>query len=247
MAYARVPQASQVQPKPSVVDHVVEAIRDRLQSGDYAPGHHLVESEVTREFGVSRGPVREAFRRLAAQGLLSNEHNRGFRARRLSRQDVVSLYQAREVLEGLGARLAATHIGEADYRARLRALLKDMGVAIQSADVDNYYHLNEALHGLIIEMSGNTYLLTMVDQLRIPAMRLQFRQRNQLERSRRSHEDHKPLIQAILRGEQDAAEHAMREHIRNSANYVDALFEPVAPVPVKVAVPVRKRLTPSSG
>ena len=206
-----------------------------------------MESEVTQEFGISRGPVREAFRRLAAQGLLTNEHNRGFRARRLSREDIVSLYQAREVLEGLGARLAATHIGEADYVTRVRDLQKDMGTAIQSADVDSYYHLNEALHSLIIKMSGNTYLFTMVDQLRIPVMRLQFRQRNQLERSRRSHEDHKPLIQSLLDGDQDAAEHAMRVHIRNSAKYVDALFEPVASVPVKVAVRARKRRTPSLG
>ena len=223
-------------PKVSAVDRVVDAIRDRLKTGDYAPGHHLVESELTQEFGVSRGPVREAFRRLEAEGLLTIEHNRGIRVRRLSQQDIVSMYQAREVLEGLAARLAAARIGEADFRVRLRKLQSEMNAAIRRDDVDHYYGLNEALHALIIEIGGNSFLHSMVEQLRIPAMRLQFRQRNQLERSRRSHEDHKPLVLAILAGDQDEAERRMRDHIQHSAQYVNGLLTPVeAAVPPQSA------------
>lgn len=217
--------APAVPAKVSAVERVVHALRTRLAQGDYAPGHHLVESELTEELGVSRGSVREAFRLLVAEGLLTNELNRGIRVRRLSRDDVIALYQVREVLEGLGARLAAGRIAVADYKERLRALQKEMTAAIAAPDVDRYYDLNEALHALVLEMSGNSYVRQMVAQLRIPAMRLQFRQRKQLERSRRSHDDHKPLIRALLAGDDAAAELAMREHIRHSGEYVRTLLD----------------------
>jgi DNA-binding GntR family transcriptional regulator len=203
----------------------VLAIRQRLEAGAYAPGHHLVEAELTQEFGVSRGPLREAMRRLAAEGLLTQEHNRGIRVRRMGPDEIRSLYEVREMLEGLAARLAAGHIRQSDYLNQLRGLSTDMAAAIRQLDIDGYYGLNERLHSLIVQMSHNSFVQNMVAQLRIPAMRMQFRQPNQLERSRKSHEDHKPLIKALLKGDADAAERAMRQHIRNSAKFVSSLGE----------------------
>ena len=210
-------------PAPSAVERIVLAIRSRLETGEYAAAHHLVEAELTSEFGVSRGPVREAFRRLVAEGLLAQEHNRGTRVRRLDADDIRSLYEVREMLEGLAARLAAGRIRQGDYRGRLRALASDLRAAMRALDIDTYYRLNERLHALLVEMSANTYVQAMVEQLRIPAMRMQFRQPDPVERTRRSHEDHLVLIRAVLSGDPDAAEQAMRQHIRRSAEFVQRI------------------------
>jgi DNA-binding GntR family transcriptional regulator len=218
----------------STVDRVVAAVRARVASGEYAPGHHLVEAELTQEFGVSRGPVREAFRRLAAEGLLTQEHNRGTRVRRFGPDDIRSLYELREMLEGLAARLAATRVRQADYRSRLRAIAEDMRTAFRALDVDGYYVLNERLHELLVEMSANSYLQGMVEQLRLPAMRVLFRKTDPVERTRRSHPDHERLLRAVLRGDAEGAELAMRQHIRNSAAFV-------APEPAGVGHTAKRR------
>ena len=87
---------------------MIEAITDGVKDGRYAPGQRLVEADLTAELGVSRGPLREALGRLAAEGVLELEPYRGAVVRRLTREDVEDLFSVREVLEGEAARLAAS-------------------------------------------------------------------------------------------------------------------------------------------
>lgn len=204
----------------STVDRIVKGLRDGLRVGRYAPGQRLIESDLTATFGTSRGPVREALRRLVAEGALSQEHNRGIRVRRMSRDEVSALYRVRESLEGLAARLAAERIGAPGHRARLRQLARALDAAMREGDVERYDALNEQLHADIVRLGGNDHLVRLVDQLRLPLFRLQFRQQNALERTRRAHDDHRRLLTAILLGSADKAEAAMRRHIQNSAQYL---------------------------
>lgn len=207
----------------SAVDRVVQGLRAGLRGGRYAPGQRMIEADLTAAFGVSRGTVREAMRRLVAEGALSQEHNRGIRVRRMSRGDVSALYRVRESLEGLAARLAAENVMRAGHRPRLRQLRAALEAAVRAADVQRYDELNEELHATVVQLGGNEPLGSLVQQLRVPIFRLQFRQLHALERARRSHEDHLRLISAIVSGDGDAAEAAMRAHIRNSAAYLDAM------------------------
>lgn len=97
----------------TVVDQVYKAIKKRICGGDYLPGMHLVEADMTKEFNVSRVTVRDALRRLTIDGLVEFIPNRGIRVHQLSYKDVMDIYTVRESLEGLSARLAAEKPKEA--------------------------------------------------------------------------------------------------------------------------------------
>src|SRR5271156_21230 len=101
-------------------DRVVDAITRNLRAGVFVPGQRLIEADLTKELRVSRGPVREALKRLAAEGVLTVTRNRGAYVRALSRVEVRDSLVVLEALVGLMANLAARHIGEADNADRMR-------------------------------------------------------------------------------------------------------------------------------
>ncbi len=207
---------------PTVVEYALDALRSGIKEGRYTPGQRLIEADLTRELNVSRGPVREAMHRLAGEGLVVIEPHRGVVVRRLTREDVANLYEVREGIEGLAARLAAKHIDEADNAKRLRAAIKQMRDVFESGDAAAYMESNESLHGLIFELSGNNALVKMVQQLRLPVFRLQFSRmmRSSAEAKNDSVEDHEKVVQAILAGNPKKAERAMRTHVRHAGRMI---------------------------
>jgi DNA-binding GntR family transcriptional regulator len=207
---------------PTVVEYALDALRTGIKEGRYTPGQRLIEVDLTRELNVSRGPVREAMHRLAGEGLVVIEPHRGVVVRLLTRKDVAGLYEVREVIEGLAARLAAKHIDQADNAKRLRAAIKQMRDVFDSGDAAKYMESNERLHGLIFELSGNDTLIKMVQQLRLPVFRLQFSRmmRSSGEAKNDSVEDHEKVVQAILAGNPQKAERAMRKHVRHAGRMI---------------------------
>ncbi len=208
--------------QPTVVEYALDALRTGIKEGRYTPGQRLIEVDLTRELNVSRGPVREAMHRLAGEGLVVIEPHRGVVVRLLTRKDVSGLYEVREVIEGLAARLAAKHIDQADNAKRLRAAIKQMRDVFDSGDAAKYMESNERLHGLIFELSGNDTLIKMVQQLRLPVFRLQFSRmmRSSGEARNDSVEDHEKVVQAILAGNPQKAERAMRKHVRHAGRMI---------------------------
>jgi DNA-binding GntR family transcriptional regulator len=202
----------------------VQAIRSGIKEGIYAPGQRLIESELTRTFGVSRGPLREAMWRLAGEGLVRIEPNRGVTVRKLSRAEVRHIYEIREMLEGLAARLAADQIDSGDHRSRLRSAQRTLDQCRKTNDVNGYILANEQLHELIVELSENELLSSLLGQLRVPIFRLQFRRFLAIPSAiSASAEQHAEVLNAILAGESGAAERAMRRHIRESGQLIQDL------------------------
>lgn len=202
--------------KASTVDLLVEQLRDAISKGELAGGQRLVEADLTETYQVSRGPVREAMRRLAAEGLVELHHHRGARVRHLSRTEVYALFEVREMLEGLSARLAAAHIGAGDDRRILTDLGEAMNQAVADGDVSRYILLNSSFHNLLVRMSENPHLPQMLDHLHTQAMRFQFRQLVDPESTEASNREHQRIIRAILDKDPDYAERAMRLHIQRS-------------------------------
>ncbi len=205
----------------TAVQSVIEAITDGVKEGRYAPGQRLVEADLTQELGVSRGPLREALGRLAAEGVLEIEPYRGAVVRKLSRADVVDLFQIREVLEAEAARLAAVRIDEGDNRKRLEAAVKALEGFKRRPDTIAYMDENTRFHELVVELSGNKLLARLIGQLQVHAFRLLFR-RLILESSAvdNSIHEHEAVTAAILAGDGRAAEREMRRHVRKSGEMV---------------------------
>lgn len=216
-------EADASSPQISTVDFVVEEIRKGIRERRYAPGQRLIEADLVERLGVGRGSVRDALRRLAGDGIVSIEHQKGAVVRFLTRAEFISLIQVREVLEGLAARLAAGNAGKSDYRRRLVALVKDIRDRIDSGGVQvaEFMDDNDRFHNLIVEMSEDPYLAAAIKLSHGTLFRLQFHFMIDAESSIRGHASHERIVEAILSGDARRAETEMRKHINRSIAMVE--------------------------
>jgi DNA-binding GntR family transcriptional regulator len=204
-----------------VVDHIAAEMRHAIASGRLSLGQRLVECDMAREFGVSRGPVREAFGRLSAEGLIELVPHRGAVVRRLTRAEVADRFQIRAQLEGLAARLVAERIAVPASRdgflVALRPGDEDAGT-IAGLRRDNY-----RLHGAIADIAGNPLLATMIRQLWLPGAMYDLRGALDHGHWRESTCEHDRIAEAILAGDGAAAEGLMRAHLLRASDRILAL------------------------
>jgi DNA-binding GntR family transcriptional regulator len=202
----------------STVEFVMSHIREGVRSGRFAAGSRIVEAELRRSLGVSRGSIREAVSRLAAEGLLEVNLHRGASVRALSPEEIRDLLEIREVVEGLAARKAASRIGMADYTERLRLVQKRLNAAEENTeDPDAYFRANADYHSLLLEIGGNVRLPAVLDHLYITFFRAQAGGLMSHASMRRSNDDHRRITDAILRGDTGLAEMLMRSHTQRTA------------------------------
>lgn len=207
----------------SVVEAVVDAIRNDIKAGRLVPGQRLIEAEIRQEIPVGRASIREAMGRLEAEGLVEIEHQKGARVRRLTASDVEHLDAVREVLEGVAARLAAKNVKKRTYRKRLLALEREYA-AENDGMPTTYLRYNEKFHRLIFEMSENPRLIRLVEQLQHSAFLILVQVIINRRIAERAYAEHKPILAAILKGDGPRAERAMRTHIRGTGrNVIDRI------------------------
>jgi DNA-binding GntR family transcriptional regulator len=203
----------------SAVDRVVSDIKRRMRAGHYAPGQRLVEAEIMSNLHLSRGPIREGLRRLAAEGVIVIEPYRGASVRKMTRQAALELNELREALEVYGAARAATARTDAQLN-KLLDLEKKSG-KLGEADLDGYGRYNEEFHDIIGEMSGNSRLPYFVEQTSLAVFRLQFHTLlASPSRMKESRAEHRVILNAIRRRSAAEAETAMRKHIRGSTKII---------------------------
>jgi DNA-binding GntR family transcriptional regulator len=202
------------------VDYVVRRLRDGILQGRFAPGQRLIARDVVEHIGTSRGPVREAFRRLAAEGLIDVVPNRGAVVRRMSRRQVSNLFQIRECLEGLAARLAALRIDEGNNRVRFTEAWEKVRPRSEALAWNAFIERNRFYHMTIVRIGGNDQLSELIENLQLPIMMLQVGLAMRPEHTEISHAAHKAIAEAILDGDAGAAEKAMQAHMRNSREWV---------------------------
>lgn len=203
-------------PAETAVEHLIQAIREEVRNGRFAQGQRLVVADLSRTFGVSVGPVREAIRRLTGEGLLGFTPHRGAVVRVFTERDVREAFQVREALEGYVARLAAENIHRSDYADRLTRFQRELQ-AIVPTDSDTLSNTRQRFHDLLYEFAGNAMLQESAERLTYPVFRRQFNERTGAERARQSLREHNDIIAAILSGHGVRAESLMRLHLRNGA------------------------------
>jgi len=230
----------------SVVEYAIDALRDAIREGRLAQGQRLVVADVTRMLGVSNGPVREAIRRLTGEGLVEITPHRGASVRTFTPADVAEIFQLREVLEGLAARLAAERIGHRDYADRLSALQSQAEALL--ADGRGYIEHNQAFHELIYEIAGSARLREQARQLTLPIYRLRFHRLMEPASAHTSATEHARLARAILDGDGPLAERLMQHHIRSSGEAMLAALEaaPRARRPLADPAPRPRKKAPAT-
>lgn len=193
---------------------VYAAVRDDILAGRWSGGDRLREEDLAADAGVSRTPVREALRRLAAEGLVRYERNRGATVQSWSVHDLDEIFGLRSVLEPWAARLAA-EAGRVDVDALADlADRMDKTVTGRGVDVDRLTELNNRFHAMVLAGSGNGRLGGVVTGIvQVPLVWRTF-SRYSGDALRRSLTHHHEIVDALRARDGDWAEAVMRSHVR---------------------------------
>jgi len=204
---------------------ICDGIKTRIHRGGYAPGQRLIEIDLADEYFVGRGRIREIFKTLVGEGYLEFTKNRGVYVRRFTRAEILEMGRVREVLEGLAARLAAEMELTGEQRTLLRTLQDRMDGADASNDLDRYNGENFQYHAAICAVANNRHVEQSLGRVRLPLYRLQLPRSFSSDSMASSNRDHRVITSSILAGKPDAAEAAMRAHVRAGNQHVARLAE----------------------
>jgi DNA-binding GntR family transcriptional regulator len=205
-------RAEQTNGRQTLAESLRLQLADEIVRGTLQPGNPLDETELARRFEVSRTPVREAIRLLAASGLVETYAHRAAVVARPTTDQLAGMFEVMAEMEGLCAGLSATRMTVAD-RHELEAAHEELRALIHSGDPQRYHEINEAFHSVVYAGAHNDHLaeLTLATRMRVsPYRRAQFRN---LGRLAKSHVEHDRVVVAIMRGDRDGAAAAMRAHI----------------------------------
>jgi DNA-binding GntR family transcriptional regulator len=173
-----------------------ERLRALIVEGVLAPGARLNERELSEQLGVSRTPLREAFRLLAAEGLLLQLPNRGVQVVALSREDVRHAFEVMASLEGLAGELAAARVTDADLDD-LKALQGELEKAHKRRDLPGYYRVNRAIHDRLNDIAGNPVLAQTYRTLNARLHALRFRSNLNGAKWDRAVAEHRSMLAAL--------------------------------------------------
>ena len=193
---------------------VADTLREAILDGALEAGTWLREAEVARELKVSRTPVRDAFRVLATEGLVTMRANQGVVVAEMTSDDVTEMYAAREALEAVSARLAARR-APAKCLEEFSRLLPEMKKAAEEGRIEHLVKLNFQFHSTIREASGNRYVNRALLQIQNASRRFHDATLSLPGRMEQSIDEHVRLADAISRGDEDLAEEIALEHMRH--------------------------------
>jgi DNA-binding GntR family transcriptional regulator len=199
----------------SVVDQVYTAIRERISSGSLPRGARVHQEDLAEELGVSRTPVREALRRLAAEGLVEMRTNRGARVADVDQIGMRESYEARTVIEPGAARLAAA-LRPPEPLARMRAAVLAQRRSLR--DVQRSFEANREFHLALAAASGNNFLVQFAERLWVARIgeTIYERQVQTQERMLLDVREHEQIIEAIEAGDGRRAESLTRRHLTDA-------------------------------
>jgi DNA-binding GntR family transcriptional regulator len=192
-----------------------EKIKEAIIKGHFKPGEKLVEQTLAQEMGVSRTPVREAIRRLEAEGFVVSIPRKGVVVSRADKEEIVQLYSIRAELEGLAARWAIENADEDDMR-KLDEAISRMEETAASGDLDGVVQSNALFHDAIAQASKSRILCTLLKTLQDNIQRFRFQSLHLPGRPEAALAEHKEIVAAIKEKKTEEADRLLKEHLQNA-------------------------------
>ena len=191
---------------------IYKILKEEIVTLRLAPGNPLLEEKLAKRFKVSRTPIREVLNKLNHEGLIELIPQKGAFVARIGFTDVRELFQIREALEGLAAKISASRFTKEE--------LDEFESALDTENLDKAEEVGRKLHQTILEKAGNKRISSLIDVLRSQIERMYFLAKNLPGREKRSLEEHKELLQALRTRNGELAEKAMRKHMASTLRTV---------------------------
>ena len=204
-------------------EQVADRLRSMLIEGRIAPGAKLNERELCEQLGVSRTPLREAIKLLAAEGLVDLLPNRGAVAVKLTEADVLNTFEVLAMMEGMAGELAAQRITEPEL-AELRALHYEMMACYARRDLSGYYRLNAQIHTGINEAARNPVLAGSYRSINARVQSLRFRTNQDEAKWKSAVQEHEQMIEALQAHDAAALRQVLTAHVLRKRDTVLALL-----------------------
>lgn len=187
-------------------------IEEKIINNELPAGTKLEEVELSKQFNVSRTPIREALRNLEATQLVTIIPKKGAFVSEISVQKLIEIFEVIAELESLCAKLASRRISEENTKLLLSAL-DGCQKAFDNNDIDDYFNQNLNFHKVIYDSSHNDFLITQMCQLKtrlLPFRKVQLKVKNRVSSSLA---EHKQIAEAIIAGDEHKAQEVMRDHV----------------------------------
>ena len=201
-----------------------QKLRLLLVEGKIVPGSKLNERELAESLNVSRTPIREAIRRLAADGLVELIANRGAIAVQLSLEDVINTFNVIADLEGFSGELAAKNVSDTTL-SELEALQYEMMASYARRDLSTYYKLNLCIHHLINQAANNPVLAQLFSQVNARIEALRFRSNQDGVKWEKAVEEHQEMLDALKTRDSARMRKIMIQHVHNKRDVVVQLLK----------------------
>lgn len=205
-------------PSPFTINHptlpavIADRLRQLITDGTLKPGMWLNERDLCEQLGVSRTPLREAYRMLASDGLLSIQPKRGAMVIELSPADIENIFDVLSVLEGLAVRQAAQRASDGEL-AHISALNDQMIAGYEAGDIRAYFGASMGTHVAINRAAHNPALSAVYDRLNLQVQALRYKSNLDPEEWAAGVADHKQFVAALMLRDADGAELAIRAHL----------------------------------
>lgn len=196
----------------ALYQEVAERLRQRIFAHELPPGTWIDEQKLAEQYGISRTPLREALKVLASEGLVELKPRRGCYVTEISRQDLDDIFPLMAMLEGRCAAEAVAKSTPADI-GELKTIHERLEAAAREGRIDGFFEANQEFHRKIQELSGNRWLLSVIQDLR-KVLKLSRLHSLSLEgRLQQSLDEHRQIMAALAAGDANAAEKLMHDHL----------------------------------
>ncbi len=206
-------------PRANLHEQAANRLRQMLVEGRIPPGAKLNERELSEVLDVSRTPLREAIKMLAAEGLVELLPNRGAIAVELTEEDVRNTFEVMAGLEAQSGELAAQRITDSEV-AEIRAMHFEMMAAYTRRDLSNYYRLNAAIHRAINAAAKNPVLSDTYDRVNARLQALRFRSNQDEHKWEAAVQEHEQMVQALAARDPAAMRAVLASHLKNKLSVV---------------------------
>ncbi|MDD3801809.1 MAG: GntR family transcriptional regulator [Desulfuromonas thiophila] len=192
-------------------EKILESIRDAILRGSLRAGERVSEPELAERYGISRTPIREAFRQLESEGYLTVVPRKGAVVTALSERDVEEFYSIKSILEGYAANLAAQRLSDKDIE-KLETINNRLAKLASAGDVKTFFRVHNEFHEHFIRASGNSRLLELIQQLLKKFDRLRIASLSLPGRMEISVQEHRKIIDAFRQRDSETADLLVRKN-----------------------------------